>query len=84
MSKIRNTGEFAAEKLKDFCSPSLWTSLHHMVILRSQNKITDFFMILVWACPFIELPHSHSGTVRVKFPQEPMPPCTPHTQTTPR
>ena len=29
----------------------LWTSLHHMVILRSQNKITDFFMILAWACP---------------------------------
>ena len=23
-----------------------------MVILRSQNKITDFFMILAWACPF--------------------------------
>ena len=24
-------------------SSSLWTCLHHMVILRSQNKITDFF-----------------------------------------
>ena len=24
----------------------------HMVILRSQNKITDFLMILAWACPF--------------------------------
>ena len=23
-----------------------------MVILRSQNKITDVLMILVWACPF--------------------------------
>ena len=23
-----------------------------MVILRSQNKITDFLMILAWACPF--------------------------------
>ena len=23
-----------------------------MVILISQNKITDFFMILAWACPF--------------------------------
>ena len=23
-----------------------------MVILRSQNKITDFFMILSWDCPF--------------------------------
>ena len=25
---------------------------HHMVILRSQNKITDFFMISAWASPF--------------------------------
>ena len=23
-----------------------------MVILRSQNKITDFLMILAWDCPF--------------------------------
>ena len=30
-------------KIKNFCSFSLWTCLHHMVILRSQNKITDFF-----------------------------------------
>ena len=55
MSKIRNTefrnfvsissltGECAAEKLKNFCGSSLWTCLHHMVILESQNKITDFF-----------------------------------------
>ena len=28
------------------------TSLFNMVILRSQNKITDFFMILAWASPF--------------------------------
>ena len=34
------------------CSSSPWTSLHHMVILGSQNKITDFFIILAWACPF--------------------------------
>ena len=26
--------------------------LHHMVILRSQNKITDFLMTLAWASPF--------------------------------
>ena len=45
------TGECAAEKFKNFCSSSLWTCLHHMVILRSQNKITDFLMILAWACP---------------------------------
>ena len=23
-----------------------------MVILKGQNKITDFLMILAWACPF--------------------------------
>ena len=44
--------ECAAEKLKNFCSSSLWTCLHHMVILGSQNEITDFFMILAWASPF--------------------------------
>ena len=32
----------AAKKLKNFCSSSLWTCSHYMVILRSQNKITDF------------------------------------------
>ena len=26
--------------------------LHHMVIIRNQNKITDFLMILAWASPF--------------------------------
>ena len=46
------TGECAAEKFKNFCSYSLWTCLHHMVIFRSQNKITDFLMILAWASPF--------------------------------
>ena len=49
---IKGTGECAAQKLKNFCSSSPWTCLHHMVILRSQNKITDFFMILAWASPF--------------------------------
>ena len=34
------------------CSSSLCTCLHHMVILRTRNKITDFFMILAWASPF--------------------------------
>ena len=33
-------------KIKNFCSSSLWTCLHHMVILRSQNKITDVLTIL--------------------------------------
>ena len=39
-------------KIKKNCSSSLWTCLHHMVILRTQNKITDFFIILAWASPF--------------------------------
>ena len=39
-------------KIKKLCSSSLWTCLHHMVILRTRNKITDFFMILGWASPF--------------------------------
>ena len=50
LSIIRNfasisslTGECAAQKIKNFCSSSLWTWSHHMVILISQNKITDFF-----------------------------------------
>ena len=30
----------------------LCTCLHHMVILRTRNKITDFLMILAWASPF--------------------------------
>ena len=37
------TGEYTAKKIKNFCSSSLWTCLYHMVILRSQNKITDFY-----------------------------------------
>ena len=49
------TGECAADKLKNFCSSSLWTCLHHMVILGIQNKITDFFMILAWASPFKDI-----------------------------
>ena len=36
------------------CSSSLCrpTCLHHMVILKTRNKITDFLMILAWAGPF--------------------------------
>ena len=39
-------------KVIKICSSSLWTCLHHMVILRTRNKITDFLMILAWASPF--------------------------------
>ena len=42
------TGKCAAQKLKNFCSSSLWTclpGLHHMVCY-SQNKISDFLMVL--------------------------------------
>ena len=34
------------------CSSSLCTCLHHTVILKTRNKITDFLMILAWASPF--------------------------------
>ena len=39
-------------KILKICSSSLCTCLHHMVILRTRNKITDFLMILAWASPF--------------------------------
>ena len=39
-------------KIIKICSYSLCTRLHHMVILRTRNKITDFFMVLAWASPF--------------------------------
>ena len=42
---FRLTGKCAAQKFKNFRSSSLWTCLHHMVMLRSQNRITDFLMI---------------------------------------
>ena len=46
VSMSRLTGKCAAQKLSNFCSSSLSTCLHHMVILRNPPKITDFFMIL--------------------------------------
>ena len=52
MSISSLAGECAAEKLKKNICSSLWTCLHHMVLLESQNEITDFLMILAWACPF--------------------------------
>ena len=39
-------------KIMKICSSSLCTCLHHMVILRTRNKITDCLMILAWASPF--------------------------------
>ena len=42
----------SSTKIKKNDSTSPWTCLHHMVILRSENKITDFLMILAWASPF--------------------------------
>ena len=39
-------------KIIKICSSSPCTCLHHMVILRTRNKITDFFMMLAWASPF--------------------------------
>ena len=46
VSRSRLTGKCTARKFQNFCSSRLWTCLHHVVILRSQNKITYFFMIL--------------------------------------
>ena len=56
MFKIRNTRIVSVyfaqlvnaqhKNAKNFCSSTLWTCLHHMVILRSLKKITDFVMIL--------------------------------------
>ena len=41
------TGKFAAQKLKHFCCSSLWTCLHHTVILRSKKPLffDDFSLI---------------------------------------
>ena len=40
--------------IKKKCSCTLWAYLHHIVIWRSQNKITDWsfyhFFILAWSC----------------------------------
>ena len=52
---MRNT------KIKNFCSSSLWTCLHHMVTLGSQNKITDLFTILAWDFPFNSKEGSTAG-----------------------
>ena len=58
LSKNRNfvsisslTGECAAQKKKKTFAVLVYGRLHHMVILRSQNKITDFLVILAWASP---------------------------------
>ena len=49
-------------KIIKICSSSLCTCLHHMVILRTRNKITDFLMILAWASPFNRsIEHIHLG-----------------------
>ena len=42
----RLTAKCATYKFKNLHSSSLWKCLHHVVILRSQNKNTDFLMIL--------------------------------------
>ena len=47
---------------KNVCNSSLWTCLHEMVIVRSQNKITEFLTILAWASPF-----NHSAQLMVVY-----------------
>ena len=68
VSISRLTGKCAAQKFKNFWSFSLWTCLHHMVIFKSQNKITDFWMILAWASPFnLHIACINPGNQRVCF-----------------
>ena len=55
-------------KIKKKCSSSLWTCLHNMVILRSQNKIIDFFMILAWYCLFKYYHYLFSFATHFKSP----------------
>ena len=53
VSIFRLTGKCATQKLKNLRSSSLWTSYY--VVLRSQNKNTDFLMILAWLCRFTHI-----------------------------
>ena len=39
------TGKCATQNFLKIRSSSLWTCLHHMVLLRSQNRIKNFLMI---------------------------------------
>ena len=59
-----------AQKLKYDCSSSLWTCLHHMVMVKSQNKITDFFMILNthdWSVSHCLIMDRHQAEVSDKY-----------------
>ena len=49
---IQPNWRMRSTKIIKICSSCLCTCLHHMVILRTRNKITDFLMILAWASPF--------------------------------
>ena len=42
----RLTGKCATSKFKNLGNSSLWTSSHHMAILKIENKNADFMMIL--------------------------------------
>ena len=53
MSEIRNfvfisplTSKCATQKIEKLRNSSVWTCSHHTVILKIENKNTDFFMIL--------------------------------------
>ena len=56
-------------KIIKICSSSLCTCLHHMVILRTRNKITDFWMILAWASPFKAFKQSVKLRLKEQFIQ---------------
>ena len=53
-------------KIIKICSSSLRTCLHHMVIIRNQNKITDFLMILAWASPFKPISSQLMNDIRIR------------------
>ena len=47
-----------------------------MIILRSQNKITDFLMILAWACPFKVIHLNENDTKYLGARRAEVPLCT--------
>ena len=53
-----------SKKILKICSSSLCTCLHHMIIFRTRNKITDFLMILAWASPFNQTSPNLHGSCR--------------------
>ena len=45
------TGEYAAEKLKNFCSSSLWTCLYHIYVILYQTMAQRAPLLMVQRAP---------------------------------